>query len=258
MLEVLHPIYGLREASNIVAYYFDAVDDHLAVDQQRVLELFSKGVPVQYIAKTAFFYGHEFYVDNRVLIPRPETEELVHWIITDQKHKNNSFTILDIGSGSGCILLTVLLKYPDAKGTALDISADALDVCQKNADKFKVPVSIMNKDVFNVKQDGLAHKYDVIVCNPPYILIDEKERMDDHVFHHEPEEALFVEGSDPLVFYEYIISNLEAWLTQGGAAYFETSDRYHEDLNSIVKEYGLQGEFKKDMQEKWRMLKVVR
>ena len=256
LLEVLHPMYGLREASNIVAYFFDAVKNDLDYDRAEVLRKFKAGWPVQYVSNTAFFYGHEFFVDDRVLIPRPETEELTHWIVTETKHEKKEISILDIGTGSGCILISILLKLQNANGFALDISSKALEVCQLNASKFGVAVNIINQDIFSLNAEGMPVTFDVIVCNPPYILQDERDRMDGHVIAHEPFEALFVEGNDPLVFYEHIISNLKYWLNQDGSAYFETSDLYHDDLLSIVKDFGLKGEFKRDMQEKWRMLKV--
>ena len=256
MMEVLHPIYGLREASNIISYFFDSIKGQMNFNQNEVLDLFKSGMPVQYVVNNAFFYGHEFYVDDRVLIPRPETEELVHWIITENKDNNGQLSILDIGAGSGCILLSLLMKIKQSKGTALDISSDALDVCQLNATKFECDINIINQDIFGFQEDGPGGKYDIIVCNPPYILVEEKPRMDDHVIRHEPEQALFVQGNDPLVFYEHIIAHLRNWLKQGGVAYFETSDLYHNDLMSIVDDYDLKGEFKRDLQERWRMLKV--
>ena len=192
--------------------------------------------PVQYVLGEADFCGRRFDVDPSVLIPRPETEELCQWIIRSEKRKvtNNQYSILDIGTGSGCIAVTLAAEIPEAKVTAWDISTEALHVAEKNAKRTNVHVSFMKTDILNVPLTShpslLTSKYDLIVSNPPYICSCERKAMEQNVLDYEPETALFVPDDDPLLFYRTIARYGENTLKQGGWLYFEINPLYVSEL----------------------------
>ncbi len=256
MLEALHPIVDLREASNITSYYFDSVSPISFEELDVAISKLLSGVPVQYVCNNAFFYGHRFYVDNRVLIPRPETEELVHWIIQDRTSNSDQIKVLDIGSGSGCIVISLLLKLTNAKGYAIDNSETSIEVLNLNASKHNIEIQTILSDILDEQTIGFDHELDLIVCNPPYILYSEESRMDNSVLRHEPENALFVSGKDPLLFYRRVLDLASSWLSPNGILYFETSDLYNQELKQIVIDSPFKYEFKKDLQDNWRMLKL--
>jgi release factor glutamine methyltransferase len=190
------------------------------------------------------------------LIPRPETEELVHWIVSDHRKAPPGLNILDIGAGSGCIVLSLLKALPDSRGTALDIEPAALEVVQDNANIHGVDIDNLRADILDDTQWNQLGSYDVVVCNPPYIMHSEKDRMGAEVLQYEPHSALFVSNADPLQFYRKIMDNVGDKINLGGALYFETSDLYHDELNALLASRSWQYEFRKDMQGAWRMLKV--
>lgn len=251
--------FDINEAKSIAAYYVDAfkakeivmTDGLLKKDIEELLA----GVPVQYVVGLSFFYGYEFELNRKVLIPRPETEELVYWGVSDFK-ENPDVKILDIGSGSGCILLTALLELENASGVAWDISQDAVKCIERNIAKYGLNAQVKIKDILNMEWQNENEKFDIIFCNPPYILEEERPRMGKHVLKYEPHIALFVEDEDPLIFYKKILKNLNYTLKENGVAYFETSDLYHEALESFMGTTQYSYEFRRDLQGKWRMLKV--
>lgn len=252
--------FGEREATNIIAYYMDAINAGRHNESPNIeadLQLLLSGKPVQQVCHTAFFYGYTFYINDDVLIPRPETEELVHWIVTDLKSENNPCEVLDIGTGSGCILLSVMQKIKSASGTGLEISDGALKVFEKNALDLGLKPKSIRMNILDLSHRKVLPQYDVIVSNPPYILQSEKNRMGDNVIENEPHLALFVDGDDPLVFYKSIMAFAKGHLKNGGALYFETSDLYHEQLKEYCNEMEWNVEFRKDLQGEWRMVKLV-
>lgn len=246
--------YGSREAENIARYYADAKRgaDNSSDNISQDINLLKKGIPVQYVTGTSYFYKHEFYVDPSVLIPRPETEELVGWIISDIVEAQ-AIDIIDVGVGSGCILLSVIKEIDYEHAFGLDVSEAALEVFIKNAAKLDL---ICTPILCNILTERIDQKFDVIVSNPPYILNTERARMDDSVVIHEPDVALFVDNDDPLIFYKAIIEFAKSNLKPEGSLYFETSDLYHEKLELLIGENNLGSEFRKDMQGNWRMLKL--
>lgn len=173
--------------------------------------------PLQYILKEAYFYNFSFYVNEHVLIPRQETEELVEIIYKDNKNANAH--VLDIGTGSGCIPISLKCLIPSATVSACDISENALEVASKNSNKNKVEVNFFIADALNLN-DTLP-KYDVIVSNPPYIKRSEEEQIHDNVKKHEPHLALFVEENDAIIFYKRIIDFCCEHLNEKGKLYFE-------------------------------------
>ena len=248
---------GLREAENIGKYYVDSKVEWPIMEQQLLsdIEKMADGVPVQYITSNSFFYGKRFLVNEHVLIPRPETEELVHFIIQDYKSSSHpDLTILDIGVGSGCILLSVVSEL-GIKGIGIDVSPEALSVCQVNAHALECNVGLYCSNI--LVELPIKQPVDIIVSNPPYILKSEKQgRVQDSVDRYEPSIALYVENNDPLIFYKRIIELSEEMLVDGGHLYFETSDLFHDELRELVDSTEKEYEFKKDLQGNWRMLKI--
>ena len=214
---------------------------------QIVLEELLLGKPIQYLTHEAPFYGLDLYVDERVLIPRPETEQLVHWILQD--NPNFTGSVLDIGTGSGCIPIVLAKNWPKATISACDISAEALEVAAKNASEQAVAVNFLEKNILNQE----IEKYDIIISNPPYIAESEKDQMHQNVLDNEPHLALFVDDTDPLLFYKRIIQLAKKQQT---TCYFETSEFYRTELDTWLKNEDLEYVWQLDFQEKNRMLKV--
>lgn len=207
----------------------------------RVIRKLKLNVPIQYILGNTEFYGLKLKVNEHVLIPRPETEELVEWIITDcgfrieellinpqSKIRNSQLSILDIGTGSGCIAISLKKNMPDAEVYALDISENALAVAKENAEKNNAEIHFLQGDILNTLT--LEHlntlTLDVIVSNPPYITEKEKTEMSANVLDHEPHTALFVPDNDALLFYRAILDFAKDKLAAGGNLYFELNSTY--------------------------------
>ena len=179
-------------------------EDEVKIWQDFILEL-QKMVPIQYLLGTTHFYGLDFKVDASTLIPRPETEELVDWMLADipkNQHLTTCIKILDIGTGSGCIPITLAHHLPKAKVASMDVSKFALEIAQQNAISNQVQVDLILQDVLSLNH--LPSTFDIIVSNPPYVRNSEKGEMKPNVLDHEPHLALFVTNEDPLVFYRKI------------------------------------------------------
>lgn len=219
-------------------------------------ERLQKTEPIQYILNEAWFYDIPFYVNQSVLIPRPETEELVDWIIKDHKEKQD-LSILDIGTGSGCIPVILKRKIPQAEVSSCDISNEALLVAQKNARKHKTEINFIQSDFLNRENWSTFSKSDIIVSNPPYILQQEKRLMHDNVLAHEPHLALFVEDSDPLIFYEAIAEAGTTLLKDQGTIYVEIFEGLGKETQSLFDSKGFNTILKKDMQGKDRFIKAL-
>ena len=195
-----------------------------------------KGTPIQYILKEAYFYDLSFNVSNAVLIPRPETEELVDLIIKQHQQKtsnNQTINILDIGTGSGCIPVTLKKHLPQAKVFGIDISEKALEVAKSNALKNNVEVEFLN---LNILKQPIPHNstFNIIVSNPPYVLNSEAKQMDTRVLEHEPHLALFVEDNDPIIFYKRIIDLCDKHLAEQGWLFFELNPMYAIDVKNYA------------------------
>jgi release factor glutamine methyltransferase len=187
------------------------------------------------------------YVNSSVLIPRPETEQLVHLIL--EENRGTSQSVLDIGTGSGCIALALKKAWEEATITACDISGEALEVARKNAKDLAIKVDFYQTDI--LKNEIQA--YDIVVSNPPYIALNEKEDMHKNVIENEPHIALFVADNDPLLYYKRIIQLAEK---QRAVCYFETSEFYRTSLDTWLIESGYSFQWKEDFQGKDRILKV--
>ncbi len=267
----LEPLYGNGEARAVTDYVLDvcfglskadilcgAVEEMTAEKTAELRKIFSRlteGEPVQYVLGRAEFSGRWFNVRPGVLIPRPETEELCAWITADSK-ASGSQKVLDIGTGSGCIAITLQLDMPESKVTAWDISADALDVARENAKQLGANVSFVKQDALNAKPEG---EWDVIVSNPPYICEKEKKDMAVNVLEHEPHTALFVPDADPLLFYRAITRLAVQTLNKGGRLYFEINPIYADDTCRMMQAEGMTAvELRSDMYGKQRMAKGIK
>jgi len=209
--------------------------------------------PIQYILGKTEFFSLPFNVNQHVLIPRPETEELVDWIIHDFKHKEKT-SLLDIGTGSGCIGLSLAYNLKNAKVSVLDVSEKALLVAKENALLNNVNIEFLEEDILSC--NILPQQYDVIVSNPPYVRISEKAAMNNNVLLHEPDLALYVENNDPLLFYKKIASLAQTHLSPGACLYFEINEYLSNDMKQLLNDSGFEDIIvKKDMFGKDRMVK---
>lgn len=226
-------------------------DDFLFL--QNVLSELKYQIPIQYIIGETEFYGLPFKVDKNVLIPRPETEELVEWIVQNHKNQHN-IKILDIGSGSGCIAISLAKNLPKAKVSAIDISAEALNVAKNNAALNQVNVNFINSDILTIVE--LPDVFDIIVSNPPYVRELEKDQMQQNVLANEPHIALFVKNENPLLFYDKIAELAKNHLTENGVLYFEINQYLGNETVKLLKTKGFKNiEVKKDIYGVDRMVK---
>ncbi len=225
----------------------------------RAIQQLKNFEPIQYIVGETEFFGLKFKVDRSVLIPRPETEELVNWIINETQSKET--TILDIGTGSGCIAITLAHQLTKTEVSAMDISKDALKIAKQNALTNKVNINFIELDVIQFENsDELDFhkdsKFDLIVSNPPYVKASEKELMQANVLRYEPEIALFVEDEDPLLFYRRIAQLSKDYLKPEGVLFFEINEYLGKDMKEMLEIEGFNNiEIKKDVFEKDRMIK---
>jgi release factor glutamine methyltransferase len=210
--------------------------------------------PIQYITGNTEFFGLNFKVNSNVLIPRPETEELVEWMLQDLQGK--SLKILDIGTGSGCIAIALAKNLPHAKITAIDISPEALKTAKANALENGVEVAFFDLDILTA--DELPGKFDIIVSNPPYVRELEQEHMQRNVLEYEPETALYVKDEDPLIFYKKITALAAENLPSEGKLYFEINQYLGRETEALLKEKNFQTTLKKDIFGAERMLKGVK
>lgn len=213
-----------------------------------------KQEPIQYILGCTAFYGLTFKVNEHTLIPRPETEELVDWVLSNLHDQDSMLDILDIGTGSGCIAISLAKNIPTARVSGLDISEKTLEVAQENAVKNQVLVSFCKKDI--LKTTALKNKYDVMVSNPPYVRQLEKKAMNANVLDYEPGVALFVPNEDPLLFYRKIAQLAMVSLQTRGWLYFEINEYLSKEMDVLLKDIGFANiEIKKDFREVPRMIK---
>lgn len=211
--------------------------------------------PIQYILGFEEFMGLKFHVNEHVLIPRPETEELVNWIIDDYK-LNQHIKILDIGTGSGCISISLKKILSNAIVEALDVSEDALKIAKRNAKSLGQEINFYQTDILS---ETIGNNYDVIVSNPPYVLESEKELMNKNVKDFEPATALFVKDKDPLLFYKRIVHLAEENLKSGGSLYFEINESFGiESIQLFENILWKEVELRKDIRGKDRMLKAIK
>ncbi len=262
----LSSLYDSRESSNIIYELFRhykqwnradvLMNKENRLSESEILQFhfagkrLSKGEPLQYILGKSWFRGLEFIVNPSVLIPRPETEELVQLIL--DKNDIASPSILDIGTGSGCISVSLKKEIPNATVSAIDVSEDALSVAKQNAELNKVVINFIHQNILTT--DLGANKYDVIVSNPPYIPLREKSEMLKQVTEHEPNLALFVPDENALLFYKRIIELAKKHLNPNGKVFCEIHEKMQDVLKiELEKNRITTVEFIRDMQGKTRM-----
>lgn len=230
------------------------------INQSDLLKLYDcakdlkKNIPIQYILGETWFYNLKFRVNSNVLVPRPETEELVDLIL---KENTSAVSLVDIGTGSGCIPVTIKKKLPGAKVAACDISKEALALAKKNAELNTTDIHFFEA---NILEAQLPEKFEIIVSNPPYIKESEKEQMEKNVLEHEPHLALFVEGDDAIVFYKRIIDLCGNFLEKKGKLYFELNPLTAKDVEEYAKKTNLfESSFLlKDMSGALRFFKAIK
>ena len=235
--------------------------DEMEQNRRRLLN----GEPVQYVIGKAEFGGRIFKVSPAVLVPRPETNELCQWVEKEERgerREERDYSLLDIGTGSGCIAITLALDMPFAKVEAWDISEKALNIARQNAESLNAQVHFRQVDALNeLTEDSslftLHPSLNIIISNPPYICKQEATAMEAHVLDHEPHQALFVPDNDPLLFYRAIAQYGKSALVAGGWLYFEINPLYHEVLEEMLDEMGYFGiEMRKDQFGQWRFARA--
>lgn len=253
---VMEKVTKLSKVNRIV--YKDQLLTQIQLDQLTIISnelMLNK--PVQYVLNEAWFAGMCFYVNESVLIPRPETDELIDWLLNEVDH-DKSTIILDIGTGSGCIPIALKKNLPKSKITSVDISPDALEVAAKNAQTHQAEIQLHQLDFLDeVNWDHLGN-YNFIISNPPYIKDVEREEMSKSVFDFEPNLALFVPDENPLFFYDKIAKFGLKHLTNEGAIYVEINQALGEETVELFHNYGYKTILKKDLQQNDRMIKAVR
>jgi release factor glutamine methyltransferase len=268
-LEELSKIYSNNEAAAITQILFEhhlkikksemiTIPDLILKDgtvellQNQLAQLIQQK-PIQYVTENAFFYGLDFFVGPGVLIPRPETEELVQEVVGFLK-TNPQKKILEIGTGSGCISISIKKNIPECNITAIDISDKALDIAKHNAAIHQTDIIFEHLDFLDPTQQATIDSFDVIISNPPYIPMKEMEVIENNVKLFEPHQALFVPDNKPLLFYEAIYSFSMNKLNLYGSIFLETHENYAKEVQSIFSDKEWNCIIKKDMMEKERMV----
>lgn len=245
--EQLSPLYDQEEIQAIFRFYIEiklnVIDSILYTDQQMEYDLpdFEKdlidlknGKPVQQVVGKAFFYDYFFYVNEHTLIPRPETEELIY-MITEKYERNAALNIIDLGTGTGCIPITLAKLFPNATIKALDISSEALEVAKRNNLELGTNVEFIQQDL--LQPFTLDKSFDIIISNPPYIRELEKQEMHQNVLHYEPHLALFVSNDDPLIFYRKVAEFGINHLNPQGKIFCEINQYLGQETKEMFKKY---------------------
>lgn len=271
LIHQLQSVYDASEASNIAVWVLESITNFnrlaqkihssevLDVNQAQKMESYIRELlnhrPVQYVLGECYFMDMKLFVDENVLVPRPETEELVDWVIKYcQSQGIGAISILDVGTGSGCIALALKKHLPKSKVTAIDISAGALDIAQRNATDLGLEINFMQSNILNEKEWGNLSAFDIIVSNPPYITLPEQESILPNVLRYEPHQALFVTDEDPQQFYKAIEAFSRQKLQEGGSIFMELHRDFAKDTQTYYEHKGWQTMLRKDMQENDRML----
>jgi release factor glutamine methyltransferase len=281
-VETLEPIHGVDEAES---FFYLILEDKFQLKRldlalepdysfsneamkiwEELVTQLKTDIPIQYLLGNTEFFGLPFLVNENVLIPRPETEELVDWIIGEEKKMERSkeekiegqktIKILDIGTGSGCIAISLAKNIPNAAVFAIDVSAKALEVAKKNAEINNVSVTFLEKNI--LETDDLLEQFDFIVSNPPYVRNLEKQEIKKNVLDNEPHLALFVDDFDALIFYRKIALLATKNLKQGGQLFFEINQYLGAEMTALLHESAFESvSFRKDIYGNDRMTRAV-
>ena len=271
-IKELSPFYDAYEAESFFYLILEdkyqlrqidlALNHELVFDEKdfaiwnELLNQLKKEVPIQYLLGKTNFYGLDFEVNENVLIPRPETEELVEWIINENASpdKNKKIRILDIGTGTGCIAISLAKNLPNAEVFGVDVSKKAIETAKRNAIRNDVEVTFMLLNI--LETDEFTCQFDIIVSNPPYVRNLEKVEIKKNVLDYEPHLALFVEDSDPLIFYRKIASLAQNGLLKNGKMYFEINQYLGKEMIDLLESMSFQNvELRKDIYDNDRMIK---
>lgn len=267
-IQTLTPIYDATEAES---FFYLILENRLQMkrvdlalhpeiefsesqlqDYNDILKKLEQQIPIQYILGSTSFYGLEFEVNENVLIPRPETEELVSWILSNHDSSTH-LKILDIGTGSGCIAIALAKNLPNAQVFAIDVSEKALATAKNNADRNEVKVNFIKQDILNT--ENLEQSFDIIVSNPPYVRNLEKDEIKQNVLAHEPHLALFVEDQNALIFYDKIANLSQRHLNPNGQLYFEINQYLGKEMVQLLEQKGFSAiELRKDIYGNDRMV----
>ncbi len=269
-IEQLKSIYDEREASNIADWAFESIAGIKRIERtinkekelnnvtteklHNVLGELLQHKPIQYVLGEAWFYKMKFFVNEHVLIPRPETEELVEWIIKEVKSKNEKLKIIDIGTGSGCLAIALKKELPSADILAIDVSVEALFVAQKNALDLNTNIELLQLDFLDENTSNELAVFDIIVSNPPYIPEKEKNILQKNIVAYEPHAALFVSDAKPFIFYKKIALFALKHLDTHGKIYVEVHEKYAAEVSNIFSQYNFKSTIKKDIYGKERMI----
>jgi len=266
---------AIYDSTEVDAFFYQLIDSfydvsrlELALNQDykieetadiyKALKLLKKEKPIQYIIGKTEFFGLPFKVNENTLIPRPETEELVEWVLKEGTRR--TVNILDIGTGSGCIAISIAKNMPNANVYAIDVSKEALKMAKLNAELNKVKIKFIEADILSISHTELISepfKFDVIVSNPPYILEKEKPLMKPNVLENEPHLALFVKDEKPLLFYEAITAFAKNNLNEDGQIYFEINEYSSKSMIQMLIDNNFKNiELKQDIFKKDRMIKA--
>ncbi len=247
---IVEDVSGFSSTDILTDHTFQTGPNFRATILKYILQL-KRQVPIQYILGKAYFYNNVYEVNECTLIPRPETEELVQIVIGYTQGKP-PLKILDIGTGSGCIAISLALDRPQDSVDALDVSLSAIKVAERNVRRLGAKVNFIHEDIFTCQSH---RQYDVIVSNPPYVREAEKQQMQANVLQHEPAKALFVPDNDPLIYYDRIVAFARTALQNTGAVFFEVNEALAHEVAGIMAEGGLQGiEIAKDLNQKDRFV----
>jgi release factor glutamine methyltransferase len=266
-------LYAEREAANITDWVMEHITGKKRIDRLintqelltpeqeeklgTILPQLAANKPVQYVLNEAWFAGMPFFVNEHVLIPRPETEELVEWICEEsQKLKVKSQKLLDVGTGSGCIPVSLKKKVPGLDITSIDVSEDALNVAKKNAAGLGTEIRFLHADFLKEENWKQLSVFDIIVSNPPYIKQSEHSSMSKHVTDFEPSLALFVPDEDALLFYRKIAQFAKTHLSKQGSVFLEINEALGKETVALYESEGYVVELRKDMQGKDRMVRA--
>jgi len=244
----INNLFGYDRA-NCIINQNQKISLHQRKKIKRIVSQLKKNKPIQYILEECVFFDLKFKVNSSVLIPRPETEELVKWILKDEFK-----SMIDIGTGSGCIAISIA-KNKNVNVHAIDISNTSIKLAKKNAEFHGVSINFLNIDILT---ENISNKVDIVVSNPPYVLKKEKKHMNKNVIDYEPEIAIFVDDNNPFIFYKIIAKKAKKILNRNGKIYFEINENYSEEVMKILKDYGYVNiKLKKDINDRDRMIKAT-
>jgi release factor glutamine methyltransferase len=268
-IQQLKGIYDAHEASNITSMIFESFagisrsdiikDSEIFISEDKIEKIKNsladliEHKPVQYVLGEAWFFNLKFIVNENVLIPRPETEELVQEVIYFCKSTNQK-KIIDIGTGSGCIPVSIKVNIPEADITTIDIDSNALAVAIENAKRNQAEIFFLQTDFLNAEERNRLGKYDIIISNPPYIPESEKDTLGKNVTAFEPHLALFVPDSNPFLFYESIADFCKHHLDKNGKLFLEVHENLAKEVGALLEAHQLKAEIKKDIFEKERIV----